>query len=1150
MTDETIQVLLVEDTPADVLIVKVELRDAPGIKFAVTHVERVADALQKLAAQPFGMVLLDLNLPDSNGFETFANVHEAYPDVPIIILSGQTNVALAVKAVKAGALDYLVKGHFEDQFLARSIRHAIERLRGEVVLAHKNAELVARNHALVQSEESLKLFRALVEQSNDAIMVIDPRTGRFLDCNETAWKRLGYTREELLSIGVTDVEVDVATLASLSESMEEIKTIRFKLVEGRHRRKDGSTFPVEVNIRYVDLNSGYVIVVVRDTTERKLAEDKVMKQVQELQRWREVTLGRETRIQSLKLEVNETLLRQGVPSRYGKPESRTIGKPEADPLPADHETGRLATLRNYEVLDTPAEMDFDELVALAAQICETPIAQITLVDENRQWFKATFGLVATETPRDVSFCEHAILQSEVFIVPDATLDERFADNSLVTGPPGIRFYAGSPLIAPNGYALGTLCVIDRRPREMTAAQQQALSVLSRHVMAQLELRRQAREMKSANIALLGILEDEEHAETAVRKSEGLNRGVLNSVLAHIAVLDHEGTIIAVNDGWRQFARENPVDDHEVLPRTDVGTNYLEVCRTSKGDFSAKAKAAYDGLKSVLEGTRENFTVEYPCHGRGQKRWFVMSATPLKTESGGAAVSHMDITKRKEDEERIAEQAALLDKAQDAILVRDLQGGILFWNKGAERMYGWLRQDVLGRNIGAVLYTDPKKFEEVNGLAISQGEWQGELQHLTKNRGEITIEARWTLIRDDEGLPKSVLAINTDITEKKKIEAQFMRAQRMESIGTLAGGIAHDLNNILAPIMMSIDILKLTSDNPQAKSILQTIEVSAKRGADIVKQVLSFARGLDGERIEIQPRHLLKDLESIIKDTFPKNIQLHFEVPNDTWLILGDPTQVHQILLNLCVNARDAMPNGGRLTVSVENCVLDEQYVAMNINAKVGHYLKIGVTDSGTGMPPDIVDKIFEPFFTTKDISKGTGLGLSTVMAIVKSHEGTITVYSEQGKGTIFSVYLPAIETASDTKREASVQASLPRGNGETVLIVDDEASILTITSQTLQAFGYRVLTASDGAEALAMYVQHRHEIGVVLTDMMMPVMDGLVTIHALKRINPLVKVIAASGLNTDDKASKASAIGVKHFLTKPYTAGTLLKILRMILDEA
>jgi PAS domain S-box-containing protein len=546
---------------------------------------------------------------------------------------------------------------------------------------------------------------------------------------------------------------------------------------------------------------------------------------------------------------------------------------------------------------------------------------------------------------------------------------------------------------------------------------------------------------------------------------------------------------------------------------------------------------------ALTGRPEKYELQVKPLGR----WFSVSV--YSSERDYLTVVFENITERKQTGEKIAEQAALLDKAQDAILVRDLEGNIRFWNHGAERMYGWTRDEVVGRNIGRLLYTDPKIFEKPNGLAICQGEWHGEIQHLTKDRGEITIEARWTLIRDNEGRPKSVLAINTDITEKKKIEAQFMRAQRMESIGTLAGGVAHDLNNILAPIMMSIDLLKTLSTNPLALQMLETIEVSAKRGADIVRQVLSFARGLEGERIEVQPKHLLKDLESIIKDTFPKDIRLKFSIPNDIWTILGDPTQIHQILLNLCVNARDAMPNGGNLTVGVENTVLDEQYAAMNIQAKPGRYVNISVTDSGMGMTKDIIDKIFEPFFTTKELNKGTGLGLSTVMAIVKSHEGLINVYSEPGRGTTFNVYLPAIETSSEGRTEPAEAASLPRGNGETVLVVDDEASILTITCQTVQAFGYRVLTATDGADAVAVYARHMNEIAIVLTDMAMPILDGPAMIHALARINPAVKIIAASGLNENGNAAKMSGAGIKHFLTKPYTAGTLLKTLRTVLDE-
>jgi len=636
------------------------------------------------------------------------------------------------------------------------------------------------------------------------------------------------------------------------------------------------------------------------------------------------------------------------------------------------------------------------------------------------------------------------------------------------------------------------------------------------------------------VAIMNDVTKRRQAEAALRKSEGRFRVLLEQAVDAFFLHDDHGKFLDVNHRACEslgYSREELLK----MSVSDVTSLSEEERKSIRDQFQTVSTITVNDHHQRKDGTR--FPVEVrvgTIEIDGQKLFLGLVR---------------DITERKRAGEQIAEQAELLDKARDAITVRELEGKLLYWNKGAERIYGWTSQEAVGRNVLEILRTDPEKFEELTRLTISQGEWHGELQHLGKDQREITSEVRCTLIRDDEGHPKSILSINTDITEKKKLEAQFMRAQRMESIGTLAGGIAHDLNNILAPIMMSIDILKTTSDRPEAKKILETIEVSAKRGADIVGQVLSFTRGLKGERIEVQPRHLLNDLESIIKDTFPKNIRLQFSIPQDTWTILGDPTQVHQILLNLCLNARDAMPNGGNLTIGVENCVLNEQYAAMNRQTEPGRYVNISVTDSGTGMPPEILDKIFEPFFTTKELHKGTGLGLSTVMAIVKSHEGIINVYSEPGRGTTFKVYLPAMEMSSEARKEQTQLLSLPRGNGETILVVDDEASVLTITSETLQAFGYRVLTATDGAAAVAVYSEHKNEIAVVLTDMAMPVMDGSATIHALMRINPAIKIVAMSGLDVNDGVAKVSGAGVKHFLAKPYTARTLLKTMRTVLDE-
>jgi two-component system, cell cycle sensor histidine kinase and response regulator CckA len=528
----------------------------------------------------------------------------------------------------------------------------------------------------------------------------------------------------------------------------------------------------------------------------------------------------------------------------------------------------------------------------------------------------------------------------------------------------------------------------------------------------------------------------------------------------------------------------------------------------------------------------------------------LTASPLKDAAGqiiGLSKVLRDQTEHNRVKRQIEEQTALIDQTQDAIVIFDLEGRILFWNKGADRIYGWSRSEATGRFIGEFIHSDIKKYQEVCNHTLAIGEWSGEMHHLTRDREDRVIETRWTLLRDKDSRPKSILAINTDVTEKRKIEMQFMKAQRMESLGILAGGIAHDLNNILTPIMLSIDMLKGLMKDDHSKSIIETIEMSARRGSDIVQQVLSFARGMEGQRIVIQPKYLLKDIEHIVNDTFPKDIRLEMQLPHDTWTIIGDPTQVQQILLNLCVNARDAMPNGGPLTIKTENCLADEHYVAMNKQAKPGSYVAISVTDVGVGIPAEIIGNIFEPFFTTKDLGKGTGLGLSSVKAIVKNHGGFINVYSEPGRGTTFKVYLPAQTSGVEVPVEGAKEDNLlPRGSGETILVVDDEASILSITSETLQTFGYNVMTANNGAEAVAIYAQQKRKIAIILTDLSMPVMDGRATIYAMLKINPKAKIVAMSGMDEADSVAKASTAGIKHFISKPYTATTLLKTLKAI----
>lgn len=398
------------------------------------------------------------------------------------------------------------------------------------------------------------------------------------------------------------------------------------------------------------------------------------------------------------------------------------------------------------------------------------------------------------------------------------------------------------------------------------------------------------------------------------------------------------------------------------------------------------------------------------------------------------------------------------------------------------------------------------------------------------------------IKDRTGVPYRVVGLAEDITERKLTEAVLRRTERLESLGTLTSGIAHDLNNVLTPILGIVQLLplKVANMDESTQGLLQILQDSTRRGADLVKQILSFTRGIESKPTNTQVSYLLLEIQKIIHQAFPKNIELSLELPQDLWTIEADSTMLHQVFMNLCVNARDAMPEGGKLSITAENFTVDESYARMHLEAQVGAYLTIAIADTGTGIPPEILDRIFDPFFTTKEIGKGTGLGLSTVLGIVNSHHGWIDVESSLGKSTQFKVYLPATDTSVT---ELSLDTALPSGQGELILVVDDEVAIQEITKATLEVHGYRAMTASDGIEAIALYAEHKQEIGVVLMDMMMPSLDSATIIRTLYKLNPQVQIIAMSGLATNEAVQRTMSEGVKAFLAKPFTAVELLNLL-------
>lgn len=502
--------------------------------------------------------------------------------------------------------------------------------------------------------------------------------------------------------------------------------------------------------------------------------------------------------------------------------------------------------------------------------------------------------------------------------------------------------------------------------------------------------------------------------------------------------------------------------------------------------------------------------------------------------------------RQHTQQQIRAQAELLDVATDAIIVRSLDDKVLYWNKGAERLYGWQAQEAIGQNPNLLIYNENlvDQLLEIHSALKQTDTWQGELHQVTKNEKPIVVYSRWTLVRDRHAQPKSILVVNTDITEKKLLEAQFLRAQRLESIGTLASGIAHDLNNVLAPILMTAQLLESQMHDERSQRLLPIVITNAKRGAALVKQVLSFARGLEGTYTNLQIKHLISEIRQIAKQTFPKSIEIQTNIASNLWSVSGDATQLHQVLMNLCVNARDAMPNGGMLTISAENFTADEHYARMNLEAKAGSYIVVTVSDTGMGMSLETQERIFEPFFTTKELGKGTGLGLSTVMGIVKGHNGFIHVWSELGRGTEFQIYLPAVAVV---EYQRQTEQNTPYGDGELILVVDDEAGVREATKTSLETFNYKVVTASDGIEAIATYAEHRDRIDLILIDMLMPAMDGITTIRTIQKLNPQTKIIATSGLAAQDKFHGMTDVEVKAFLAKPYTAQELLQTIKQAL---
>jgi PAS domain S-box-containing protein len=641
-----------------------------------------------------------------------------------------------------------------------------------------------------------------------------------------------------------------------------------------------------------------------------------------------------------------------------------------------------------------------------------------------------------------------------------------------------------------------------------------------------------------------------HEVTVRKEMAEIQRAILDALPALVGLLDSDGTVLAVNEAWRQSTASNSLQD----PNLGPGVNYLSACAKAEAALSGDAHDAARGIRHVLAGDAQGFTMEYSCHLSDVERWFQLTVTPMRREgSGGAVVMHLDVTERRKREAQLRQQSALLDNAKDAITVRNLDNRIVYWNRAAETLYGWRRDEVLGRPIDDFLHAhNPARFTAAKEVALAKGEWAGRFVKTTKDGRRVTVEANWTLVRDDRGAPVSIFAVDTDITERLALEEQLARSQKMEAVGQLTGGVAHDFNNLLGVISGNLELLDEQLQNrPELSELVQIAIRATDRGVTLTRSLLAFSCQQPLDPRPVDANVMVREMTALLRRTVPETIEIGV-APRATWQCEVDPGQLQNAILNLVLNARDAMPEGGRLTLETGNATLDAAYAAAHVEVTPGEYVMVAVSDTGLGMKPEVVARAFEPFFTTKEVGKGTGLGLSMVYGFAKQSLGHIMIYSEPGQGTTVRIYLPR-SSADPRDRAVSDDAAAdtppPRGRGETILVVEDDEHMRALTSELLRSLDYKVVVAEEARSALRL-LQEDPQIAVLLTDVILPGgMNGRQLADEAIHLSPIVKVVYMSGYSENAILHHGRLDPGVQLLEKPFSKRTLAAKIRAVLDR-
>jgi PAS domain S-box-containing protein len=932
---------------------------------------------------------------------------------------------------------------------------------------------IGREEALGRERRTLaERLAAITQHANDIILFLD-QNGRILEANDRALATYGYNLEELRQLPPGGLRPPEA-MNRLALQFGSIASPDGTVFETVHRRRDGSTFPVEVSGRAVEIEGRkYSLGIYRDLTQRNAHE-------REIERLNQLYLVLSQINQTIvRVETREALF-SGVCKaliEYGRFKLAWIGW-------ANPKTSAV------DVVGQAGETDF--------------LRGIQVFTDNR--------------PEGCGPTGTCIRESRTYVCNDFAGDPRVGPWRAEGARHGIAASVALP-IREGGVVQGALSAYSA---DKNAFGEKEIALLEEAVfdisfaLDHLENERQRKEV-----------------ETALRREQTLFTNLVGAIPDHMYFKDTQSRFVRINDSMaRAFGLRDP---SEAIGLTDR-------------DFFTEehaARALADEQRIMRFGLPIIGLEEMETWPDGRRTWVSTTKVALRDTNGtitGLVGISRDITEHKLANEKIREQAALLDQANDAIYVLGMDATIRYWNEGAVRLYGWSAAEAVGCKLAELNLGDNDQQENIDASLRRTGGWAGERRQTARDGTKLTVFSRLTLTQEARGQPAAIIAISTDVTEKKQIEAQFLQAQRLENLGSLASGLAHDLNNVLGPVLMATAFLKERLPDEADQNMIAAMEASAKRGAGIVRQVLTFARGVKGERVPVNLSNLLRETVDIVTETFPPTIEVKFAAPKDLWPVIGDATQLHQILMNLCINARDAMPRGGALSLTAENMSIDEAFSAMVPGARPGPHVCVKVADTGTGISQEHRKRIFEPFFTTKEKGKGTGLGLSTVMGITKSHGGFLRVKSAPGQGTCFEIYLPATPSA-ELLPEWTVQKGPARGEGQTILVVDDELAIRLVAGRILDNAGYKAMCAADGSEAIAIYAKHGERIAGVVTDMVMPGMDGPTLARTLRQINPSLPILGITGLGEHDGAETFEALGLPALLIKPFTSEKLLRAL-------